>query len=126
MLKKILVVDDEQSFQQMVQELLENNGYQVIAALDAWNGFEKAKSEKPDLIILDINMPKASGCALNAILENNSETKYIPIIFLTGYIDSEEVERVGKKLAGHVLLTKPFNNQELLQKIEELISRSNG
>jgi len=80
---KILIVDDEINLVELVHMQLEEHGYEVIAANDGEEGLEKAKSENPDIIVLDIIMPKIGGFEVCRILKNNARYSKIPIIFLT-------------------------------------------
>jgi len=78
---KILIVDDEIQLIQMVQMRLEANGYEVVTANDGVEGLKKVKSENPDLIILDIMMPKMDGFEACDLLKKDPQTSQIPIIF---------------------------------------------
>ena len=123
MSKKILVVDDEMVMVNLLTDLFEENGYEVITALSGPDGIIRAKDENPDLIILDINMPGMVGCAMSEVLKEIERTKHIPIIFLTGFLDEEDADELKHELAGHSLLTKPFNNDELLAKVKDTIGK---
>src|SRR3990167_9180083 len=80
---KILIVDDEVQLIAMVQMRLEANGYEVITANDGQEGLEKAKSEKPDLIMLDVMMPKMDGYKVCGLLKNDARYSKIPVILFT-------------------------------------------
>ena len=121
--KKILVVDDELHLIEMVQMRLEANGYEVITANDGEEGLEKAKSEKPDLILLDVMMPKMDGYEACSLLKNDEQLRKIPVVLFTGKAQ-EDFEDVGKKAGADAFITKPFDPPELLAKIEELIKKS--
>jgi len=123
MKKKILVVDDELVMVNLLKDLFVENGYDVITAMSGPDGIIRAKDENPDLIILDINMPGMFGCAMSEVLKEIERTRHIPIIFLTGFLDEEDAEELKHELAGHCLLTKPFDNEELLAKVREAISK---
>ena len=82
---KILVVDDDQDFSQLLAVDLKRSGYQVDLASDGEEGLEKIKTEKPDLVVLDIKMPKMDGFTLVRRLKKDSETKAIPLIVFTSY-----------------------------------------
>ena len=116
--KKILIVDDEINFVKMVQVRLEANGYDVEVAFDGEEGLEKAAEVNPDLILLDIMMPKKDGYTFLLELKKNDEMKGIPVIALTakpGMKDMFELE--GAK----DYITKPFESDQLLAKIRDLI-----
>jgi len=121
--KKILVVDDESHLIELVQMRLEANEYEVITARDGEEGLEKAKSESPDLIILDVMMPKIDGYKVCGLLKNDEQYKNIPIILFTGKAQ-DDFKEVGKKVGADAFITKPFDALVLLAKIEELLDKS--
>ena len=88
--KRILVVDDEPDVVTVMKFTLETRGFEVVTAYDGEEGLRKVKTENPDLIILDVLMPKMYGNTLVAELENNPETKNIPIIFLSCLVNDED------------------------------------
>ena len=116
MAKKILVVDDEPNIVKMVASRLRANNYGVITATDGFEAIEKAKKEKPDLILLDIMMVKLDGHQTLSKLKELEETKSIPVIMLTAMAHNEDVE---KAMAGGSVdyIVKPFTPVTLLQKI---------
>lgn len=121
--KKILVVDDEPDVLKWLTILFENNGYEVISALDGIEGFEKAEAGSPDLITLDITMPKESGIRMYRNLHESKTLSGVPVIMLTGV--SPEFERFisTRKQVNPpaAYFEKPVNDQELLAKVKELI-----
>lgn len=119
MAKRILVVDDEEVVCSMLHDLLTECGYEVFLAVNGEEALRKAGQLKPDLIILDINMPDVSGCGVSAVLGATEALRDIPIIFLTGYIDADESEQLDNRLAGHRLVSKPFDTHELLAVVRE-------
>ena len=88
MVKKVMVIDDDKNIVKFLSVALRENGYDVSSASDGEEGFEKIKSEKPDLIILDVMMPKRTGFVLFKQLRKNEEYKDIPVIMFTGVADS--------------------------------------
>jgi len=120
---KILVVDDEIQFIEMVQIRLEANGYEVIAANDGLEGLEKAESEHPDLILLDIMMPKMDGYTMLKELRGNEKIKDIPVILCSGKAQLKDKKDVLKHGAD-AYIAKIFEPPVLLAKIEELIKKS--
>jgi len=120
---KILVVDDEIQLIEMVQMRLEANGYDVVAANDGEEGIEKVKSENPDLIILDIMMPKMDGFEVCKILKNDPQYSKIPIIFLSARVQEEDLE-TGEENGADAFVKKPFETSDLLAKIKELLEKS--
>ena len=121
--KKILVVDDEPDIVKWLSILFENNGYTVIQAVDGDEGLKKAEEEKPDLITLDISMPKESGIKMYRGLCDSDSLSGIPIVMLTGV--SREFERFissRKQVpAPAAYFEKPVKDEELLSKVKELL-----
>ena len=120
MAKRILIVDDEVQLVEMVKMRLEAAGYEVISAYDGQDGFDKAKKNKPDLIILDLMLPKMDGYKICGLLKNDARYSKIPIIMFTARLQEEDV-RLGKDLGAEEYVTKPFDPKILLSKIKELI-----
>ncbi|MDD5005485.1 MAG: response regulator [Candidatus Omnitrophica bacterium] len=118
--KKILVVDDEVQLVDMMKLRLEANNYDVIAAYDGQEGLDKARKEKPDLIILDLMLPKIDGYKVCRMLKFDEKYKKIPIIMFTARAQAED-EKVGMEVGADAYVTKPFEPQVLLGKIKELI-----
>ncbi len=121
--KKILIVDDEPDIVEWFSTLFEDNGYSTISARDGFDGFEKAESEMPDLITLDITMDKESGVKMYRKLHDSEKTNKIPVIMITGvdpqfkqFIESRK--QVDPPAA---YFEKPVDKDELLSKIKELI-----
>jgi DNA-binding response OmpR family regulator len=121
--KKILIVDDEPDVVRYLTVLLENNGFSTVGAVDGRDGFEKVRSEHPDLIVLDISMPKESGIKMYRNLHDTKEFSGIPVVMLTGV--SREFERFisTRKLVDPpaAYFEKPVDDKELLSKIAELV-----
>lgn len=88
MAKKVLLIDDDKNTVKFVSVALQENGYEPVTAYDGAEGFEKVKSEKPDLIILDVMMPKRTGFVLFKQLRKHDEYMNIPVIMVTGVADS--------------------------------------
>jgi len=120
MSKKILLVDDEVGLVEMVKMRLEASGYNIICAYDGQEALEKAKKEKPDLIILDLMLPKMDGYKVCGLLKSDSRYSKIPIIMFTARIQEEDLV-LGKELGADGYITKPFEPKILLGKIKELI-----
>jgi CheY-like chemotaxis protein len=120
---KILIVDDEVHLIEMLQMRLEANGYEVVTAVDGEEGVEKVKSETPDLIILDIMMPKMDGYETCKILKNDPRYSKIPIIFLSARALEDDMQ-IGKEKSADALVKKPFETPDLLARIKELLEKS--
>lgn len=118
--KKILLVDDEPQLVEVVKMRLEANGYTVLAAYDGQEALDKARQEKPDLIILDLMLPKVDGYKVCRMLKFDQNYKHIPIIMFSARAQEEDV-KLGKEVGGDAYITKPFEPQELLSKIKEFL-----
>jgi len=121
--KKILVVEDEPSYQNILKYYLEKNNLKVVQAWDGEEGVNSARKEKPDLIILDVNLPKFSGYQVCKKIRENKELKKIPIIFLT-VRNKDEEKILGLELGGTVYLEKPFEPKELLLRINKFLEEN--
>ncbi|MBU0995993.1 MAG: response regulator [Proteobacteria bacterium] len=123
--KKILVVDDEKDVLTYLTTLLEDNGYETVSAGDGLKGFDLAKSEKPDLITLDITMPDQSGVRTYRYYKEDEELKDIPVIIVTAIGDS--MRSFLKKLAGFKepegFMNKPIDEAELLKMVSDLLNK---
>jgi DNA-binding response OmpR family regulator len=120
--KKILVIDDEPELVKAIEIRLKANGYQVIFAYDGEEGIQKAFLEKPDLIILDIIMPKMNGFEVCQILKGDEKSKEIPILILTAS-QQRELERKCLEAGASAALMKPFEADELLVLVDELLKK---
>ncbi len=124
MAKTILVVDDENDLVEMVTEMLTENGYQVVSAFNGKEALRKVKITKPDLIILDVNMPQMDGAEVSLALKQNEATRNIPIIFLTALRTREDGFGIEKNVGGIPTFAKPFDYDELLGKIREMLAKA--
>ena len=123
MAKKILVVDDETELIDMMKMRLEANDYEVLVAYDGQRAFEKAKKEMPDLIILDLMLPKMDGYKVCGLLKNDIRYAKIPIIMFTARAQEKD-RKLGEEIGADAYITKPFEPQVLLVKIKELLRDS--
>lgn len=119
-LKKILIVDDEIDLVEMLTIRLEANNYQVISSADGQDGLDKARTEKPDLIILDLMLPKIDGYKVCRMLKFDEKYKRIPIILFTARAQESDM-RLGEEVGADAYLTKPFEPDILLGKVAELL-----
>jgi CheY-like chemotaxis protein len=116
---KILVVDDDPDFRQLLQFDLKKNGYETLSGCDGEDGLVKALSEKPDLIILDIKMPKMDGYTFVRRLKKEDATKNIPLVVLTSYEPMKDMFQLeGVK----DYFVKSADSTELLKTIKERLS----
>lgn len=118
--KRILIIEDEAEMVEMIKMRLEANNYEVLAAYDGWSGLEMAKKEKPDLIILDLMLPKMDGYKVCVMLKRDQRYMKIPIIMFTARAQESD-EKLGFECGADAYITKPFESQTLLSKIKELL-----
>lgn len=122
-MKKILVVDDEQSIAKLVQFNLEKEGFAVEVAHDGQIALEKVSKSQPDLLILDLMLPKIDG--LEVCRRLRQEKKYLPILMLTAKTD--ELDKIlGLELGADDYMTKPFSPRELLARVKAIFRRMEG
>lgn len=120
--EKILLVDDEVDFVEVLSTRLEANGFEVLPAYDGEEALEKVKEYKPDMIILDIMMPKINGFDVCRKLKLDQNYKDIPIIMLTAKFQASDV-KFGAAMGANAYITKPFEPGVLLDKIHELLKK---
>ncbi len=118
---KILVCDDERSIVRLIQVNLERQGWQVVTAYDGKEGLEKIKSEKPNIVVLDVMMPYMDGFEVLKTLRRDPEMQNLPVIMLTAKAQDKDVFE-GYHFGADVYLTKPFNPMELVTFIKRIIS----
>lgn len=118
--KKILVIDDEADLVEMVALRLEANNFEVIKAFDGSAGLEMARNELPDLIVLDLMLPKIDGYKVCRMLKFDEKYKHIPIILFTAKTQDAN-KKIGEDVGADAYVTKPFDSNELLSKIEQLL-----
>jgi DNA-binding response OmpR family regulator len=119
---KALVIDDEAPIRLLCRVNLEAEGMDVIEAGDGEAGLELARSERPDVVLLDVMMPVLDGWQVAERLIEDERTKNIPIIFLTARAELRDRER-GLEAGGIAYVTKPFNPLELAVLVEDLVGR---
>ena len=119
----ILIVEDEQDIRELLAYNLEKEGYATVQAADGKEGLELARSRKPDLILLDLMLPKMDGLAVCRELERDSGTVRIPIIMLTAKGEIED-RIIGLELGADDYLIKPFSPRELVARVRALFRRA--
>jgi len=117
----ILVVDDQPHIVRLLQVNLERVGYRVITAADGIEGLEQVAAEHPDLIILDVVMPRKDGFAVLKELKDSAEFRHIPVIMLTVKAQSMDVLQ-GLRMGAEMYLPKPFHPKDLTMLAERLLS----
>lgn len=121
--RKILVVDDSQTDRQFLLETLAKKGYQVVTAESGEDAISKAKSELPDLILMDVVMPGLNGYQATRTITRDDATKHIPVIMCTS--KTAETDKIwGMRQGANDYLTKPIDPSQLLQKIAQLSQAS--
>jgi CheY-like chemotaxis protein len=120
-MKKILVVDDEKDMLFMLEKRLTSEGYSVITATNGTNAIALAKSQHPDLIILDVLMPGMDGGEVAAKLKEHPLTRSIPVIFLTALLTKTEECQENHTISNNITFAKPLDKEELLAQIKELL-----
>ena len=117
---RILLVDDEPIIVKAVEKRLQAEGYEVLVAADGQEALEKAKKENPNLIILDLMLPKMDGYKVCALLKKDIRYAQTPIVMFTARAQESD-ETLGLECGADAYLKKPFNSQELLEKIKGLL-----
>ena len=125
--KKILIVDDEKKIRELLELRLTDEGFEVLQAADGEEGVEQARKHSPDLILMDVMMPKMDGAEAVNVLQQDQKTKDIPVIFLTSMITKEEeasqafgIEIDTKK---HLFIAKPFDTPSLVAEIHKALNK---
>ncbi len=119
---KLLIVDDESELVEMLSLRLEANDYQVISASDGQDGLDKARSELPDLIILDVMLPKIDGYKVCRMLKFDEKYKQIPVILFTARTQASDI-KLGGDVEEDAYITKPFEPDILLDKVAQLLKK---
>jgi len=120
---RILTADDEAPVREMVKLLLTQQGYQVLQAEDGEEALAKIHAELPDLVILDVNMPKKNGFEVCKTIRSTMATMFMPVVMLTAQ-DTVEEKLQGLSSGADDYITKPFNADEFLARIETVLRRS--
>jgi two-component system alkaline phosphatase synthesis response regulator PhoP len=125
---KVLLVDDDPDFIEAVKVLLEKkSGYDVVMAYDGNEGIEKVKSDRPDIIVLDVMMPNKDGYATCAELKADKKFRDIPILLLTAVAshipDTQYTPRMGMETEADDYLEKPAEPRDILERIDRLLKK---
>lgn len=118
--KRLLLVDDEVELVEMIKFRLEASGYEVLTANDGQRALEIARKEKPDLVILDVMLPKMDGYKVCGLLKKDSRYAHIPVMMFTAKAMDADM-KLGQEVSADAYLTKPFEPKVLLEKIKELV-----
>ena len=125
MKKKILVVDDEPQIVRLLTLRLKAKNFDVISAYDGYQCVQVAKTELPDLILLDIKMPLGGGIKAYETMKKIASTSIIPVIFITAF-PSIEVRKLVMDMGAEDFVSKPFNSDQLIDKINKILKTSMG
>ena len=117
-MKKILFVEDEEALQRAMGEMLEQKGFNVVRAMDGEIGLALTKKELPDLVLLDLILPKKNGFEVLMEIKKDPATKNIPVIVLTNLEGSEDIEKALSLGATTYLVKANYNLSDILGKIE--------
>ena len=118
----VLVVDDDPVIQKLLQVNFEMEGYAVLTAADGEEGLERARADHPDVIVLDVMMPKMNGLEVAQALKGDSGTAKIPIVLLSAKAQEADVQ-AGKATGADDYVTKPFDPLDLLERVAALVHR---
>ena len=123
MKKKVLLVDDSNTVLLMEKMILAKRPYDIVTARDGAEGVAKAKSERPDVILLDVMMPNLDGLSACAALRADPDTAHIPIVMVTTRGEQDNIETAFRNGANDYI-TKPINGLELLTKLEHILGEN--
>jgi len=119
---KILIVDDEPDIVTALGIRMKSAGFEVITAADGMEGLDAARKQNPDLILLDIMLPKLDGYKVCRILKFDENYRHIPILMITAKV-TDINKKMGEEVGADAYITKPFNSDELMAKIKEILEK---
>jgi len=120
--KKILVIEDEATLQKALNEILSREGYEVVSSLDGLRGLELAQKENPDLILLDIILPKMDGFEVLKRIKEDDKISQTPVIILTNLSDINDIQKALDLGATTYLVKADFHIEDVLKKIEKVLN----
>ncbi|HPZ06518.1 MAG TPA: response regulator [Candidatus Eremiobacteraeota bacterium] len=118
---KILVIDDKEELLMLVAVIFEDTGYEIIGLKNSLEAFETAIKEQPDVIILDIMMPKMDGWEVFKKIKGNPLTAHTPVLILSVMADREEAEK-GKEMGADAIMRKPFEPNKLIKIVNKILN----
>ena len=121
MTKKILFIEDESALQQILKDILTKKGYEMISALDGEVGLKLAKEKKPDLILLDLILPKLHGLQVLKNLKEDEVTKDIPVVILTNLEQIDDINKALELGAKSYLVKVQYSLEEIAEKIKKAL-----
>lgn len=117
---RILIVDDDKDILQIIKLALSDK-YEVVTALDGFTGLQKAQAVEPDMLLLDIRMPKVDGHQLIDAIHHSPKLRNVPVVVITSYANPED-EFYAMQQGVAAYIAKPFEMQELVKKIDEVLA----
>lgn len=120
--KRILVVDDEVDLVETVRFSLELEGFEILVAYNGEEALNQARKEHPDLILLDLMLPKLDGYKVCRLLKFDERYKHIPILMLTAKTQDKD-KAIGLETGANEYITKPFDMDDLMKKVKEYLSQ---
>ena len=118
--KKVLIIDDEADLLKALMVRFEAEGYEVVTAQDGIDGLNKARTLTPDVIILDLMLPKLNGFKVARFLKFDDRYKNIPIIILTARTQEED-KKLAQEIGSDLYITKPFDTNKLLKAVAKFV-----
>jgi len=119
--KNILIIEDDEFFRELISKKLLSSGFSISEAIDGQSGINKAKTSRPDLILLDILLPNVGGFDVLPALKKDSATASIPVVILSNLSSKEEIEKGLKLGASDFLIKSQFDLDEVIAKIKNLL-----
>jgi DNA-binding response OmpR family regulator len=118
----VLSVDDDVELQKLVKKFLETKGFRVVTSQDGWDAIRQIIVEKPDAVVMDLEMPKMDGIHALETLRATAVTEHTPIIVASGHADAETILKTAK-LGAEDFIVKPFSFEELYKRLSQLLFR---
>ena len=117
MIRKVLIVDDTQADRISLERIVSGAGLQAVLAVSGAQAIENAKRDKPDLILMDVNMPEIDGFAATRMLKADDETRHIPVVFVSSKNQKAD-EAWGQILGARGYVTKPYTREQILAQLQ--------
>lgn len=121
MKKKILIVDDSHEDRELLKAILENKGYVMVEAVNGRQAMDVIRAEAPDLIFMDIRMPKVDGITASKILRSEKSTQCVPIIIITSFAMHGEIEKIAADTGCTDYISKPIDIKKTVEMVEKYI-----
>lgn len=122
-MSKILIIEDDVSLQKTLQEYLMAENFKVFCAYDGEEGLQKVNAEKPDIVLLDIVLPKINGYEVLRKIKKNPKTNKIPVILLTNLADMRDVEKALDLGATNYLVKSDYKMEEIVDKVRDILKK---